>query len=112
MIGNIQNNPGLIQCLSAISCHRLPNAFYYGLIHARQAEIPEKTSRNISLYHTVVGQSLTLDLLCTLRLMLDKATETALFNKCFIVPKALNNHKKGESLLAKHLTVQTTDIFK
>ena len=79
------------------------------------------------LYTCWTALSLTFDLLCRSRLMLDepKLSPTsasicttnrmlgeALSNKCFIMPKSLNDNIKIEFALDKYLAAQMTNIFK
>ena len=79
------------------------------------------------LYTCWTAPSLTFDLLCRSRLMLDEAklsptsasicttnrmSGEALSNKCFIMPKSLNDNIKTEFVLDKYLAAQMTNIFK
>ena len=79
------------------------------------------------LYTCWTAPSLTFDLLCRSRLMLDEAKLSptsasicttnrmlgeALSSKCFIMPKSLNDNIKIEFALVRYLAAQMTNNFK
>ena len=112
------------------TCHIhifLPDLRLEGLIMLVLEDAIFLATRLATLYTCWTAPRLTFDLLCRSRMMLDEAKLSptsasiyttnqmlgeALSNKCFIMPKSLNDNTKIELALDKYLAARMSNIFK